>query len=340
MRGRTWAIAMAAAVAAASLSRADTLILKNGKQIRGVVRDIPGDKKIQVKTDSVDMWIDREQVAEIRSDSTPDFVRQGDEKAAAGDVAGARAAYRQALDLDPKNDRAKQALAKIDALSPEERKPVDPAAAQAQAKDLIKQARNFLDRASEVEALEALAHALELDPANVEALMLAARTSLKAWSELKVPANVFAGYIQQLEKTDPQNREITVLKEQKATLDEKRKMSVAADRQRLFDEIQSADHLKKYDGQLLIRIERLMEMDPDPAMKARLEEIRKTAEAAGAGKIKIGVSSSIRAVPAPAAPGAPKAPAPPSPPTSSGTPPPSGDGLRGRYYDTSLFTGK
>jgi len=351
MLGRTWAIAMGAAIAAASLSHADTVILKNGKQINGVVRDIPGDKKILVKTDSIDMSFDRDQVAEIRSDAKPDFARQGDAKAAAGDVQGARAAYRQALDLDPKNEQAKLALAKLDSLSATASKPADPAVVQAQVKDLVKQASDLLDRASDVQALEALTRALELDPQNVEALTLACRVSLKAWAEMKIPTAIFDGYIQQLGKVDPQNKDLALFKQQKASLEEKRKLSVAADRQHLFDEIQSADRQKKYDSQLLSRIERLMEMDPDAAMKTRLDEIRTAAEQAGAGRIKIGVSSSMRvATPAPAgaskslaAPkpqAAPKSPASPGAPKSPSAPPPSGDGLRGKYYDTSIFTGK
>jgi len=299
-----FACSMALGLAASGPLPSDTIVLKNGKEMNGVVRD-DGGPRILIKTDQMDVWIRRDQVAEIRIESPPDiFVRQGDQKLAQGDLVGARAAYRQALDMDPENEKARQALQKIDAMGQEERAAADKGARQAQALSLLRQARDMLDKALLDEANEILAQAAQLAPDNPDVLLGAAKAALTGWSVGKLPQTTFGQYLAQLEKADPNNKEIPILKQQKATLAEQRKLSLPADRESLFQEIMRAHQAKVYDGRLLNKIELLLEMQPDEESKAKVLEAQAAAQQALAGKAASPASS-----PAQSQPAEPQAPA-------------------------------
>jgi tetratricopeptide (TPR) repeat protein len=272
---------------------ADVVVLRNGKELHGLVEDY-GQERIRIKTEALDMWLDRSQIQEVRRESPADFhAWRGDAKRAEGDVAGALDAYRRALGADPDHPAALKAVAEIEAQQTRHVAASHAAGQEVDTQALLEQARDMLNRALKDEALEILAVAVERDPRHVEALALAADASLSAWSDFKVPEKIYQDYLKRLESVAPKHPSIAAMKKLKVRLDEQRAASREADQQRIFEEIRRAREEKRYDKILLNRIDYLLETKPDKEMREELREIRAEALKAGAAKVNVSISSPV-----------------------------------------------
>jgi len=272
--------------------QADTIILKNGKQIEGIVHD-DGGPSLEVKTDCMDMAIAREQVKEIRRESPPYFFMKSAEASfKAGDYPAARAAYKQALDLDPKNSVALKQIEVIDSLPMRRQVNDDKVRSQQAIARALAQAEAMIDRALDDEALETLKMVLEKDPKNVKALQLASETSSRLFSRMKVPESLVETYLTRLKALKPDEPSIVAIRQSINNFKEKQKLTMANDKKILYAEIVKAHEAKKYDVRLVNKIDRLLEMAPDQATKDKMAEVRKAALDAGVGRMSISVTSS------------------------------------------------
>ncbi len=276
------------------IAPADTVILVDGKTMDGVVRD-HGGGSILLKTDTTDLWIPRTRIQEIKYESPPDyFVKLGDEKLAEGDIAAARAAYRQALDLDPENAVAKENMDKIAAMTSKEISLISKEKRLAEAEKQFMLAKELWDKTMEKQAIDALKKSIELNSEDPVTLLYAAEKALTAWNTQKAEESLFLDLLAQLEKVDPEHKSIESLKSTKATLDEKHRLRAVTERDQLYKEILTAQRLKKYDHAVMYKIESLLKSNPGPAMEAELKRIQEEARAAGVGKVKLSISSSVK----------------------------------------------
>lgn len=316
----------------APLLHADTIVMKNGKQLQGIVRD-DGGARIEVKTDNMDIWVDREQVLDVRRESPPDyFLTQGLAKLNQQDYEGARAAFKQALDMDPANEVAIRNLEALNAMSMRQRRAAELRRRDTTVQQLVAGAHDLADRALDDEALEALEVAVEKDPANREALELATDVAARLWMKYKVPESTVTKYAEALAKLDPDNEQVAHARQMIEAFKNRREVLREQDMKRLYGEILQAHNAREYDYRLMNKIERLLEMQPDDKTKQRLAQIQAAAREAGVGRIAITSTSRLEYR---AAPGAAAA----TPAAGSGAvrPAPSGPAP---YYNAEIFTGR
>jgi tetratricopeptide (TPR) repeat protein len=117
MRLLKTATLLLAGVAIHSVAVADVILLGEGKQQAGVIiKDVPGDRTVTIRTASGDIAIPRDKITGIQKESAADsYARIGDQHFARNDFGSAMAAFSKAAELDPKNTTVTEKLREVEA---------------------------------------------------------------------------------------------------------------------------------------------------------------------------------------------------------------------------------
>ncbi len=308
----------------ALFSRADVVVLKDGRQLQGFVNE-EGGEQIQIKTEQTDLWISRAQVESIRKESPSEYyLRLGNEELQRKEVQKAREHFALALESNPANGAASKQLNLLGIKAQTEQQLREKQRDESASDALVKQARALLDRELVEEAFGAAQQALEKNPRSVPALELATQTSLKLWSNNRAPEALLSRYAKQLQEVDPANKSLANALEIKRITAQRQGMTLEASRKQLYQEIMQSYQKKVLDYRLLNKVDRFLEMQPDPAMKARVEQIKIALQKASIGGVSISTASVLHPA---------KTPTPTPAPVMAAVTPPS-------YYNLNKVYGK
>jgi tetratricopeptide (TPR) repeat protein len=112
---KAW-ILLALALCVAVAATADVVTLTDGKQQTGIIiKDVPGDKTITLRTASGDIAIPREKIANIQRESIAEsYARMGEQLFSRNEIAKAYEAYQKAAEADPSNTTITAALKRVE----------------------------------------------------------------------------------------------------------------------------------------------------------------------------------------------------------------------------------
>ncbi|MGB9692379.1 MAG: hypothetical protein ACPL7D_09445 [Candidatus Sumerlaeaceae bacterium] len=109
--------ALVIALAVAAPTAADVIVLQDGQRQEGlIIKDVPGDKTITIRTAAGDLAIPREKISSILRESTAaSYAHIGDQFFARNEIVKAYEAYQKAVEADPNNTTVTAGMQKVEA---------------------------------------------------------------------------------------------------------------------------------------------------------------------------------------------------------------------------------